>query len=365
MQVTHELINRFFENKCSDIEIEAIILYFSEHSREIDKYLSKEEWDNISTVGSLDPGLTEKIKKALWAKLFPAHSPRNIPFYRKHPIWSAAASVILITGLSWLLLQKKPAPTILTGVQQTILPKPKATINTDTTTWITRQNHSNQTEKIQLQDGSVISLYSNSAIRYPAHFEASKRDIYLTGEAFFEVAKDKMRPFTVYAGVLSTTALGTSFRVKMIDAKKQYINVQLFTGKVIIRPTEKLSNWNNDIILTPGEQLAYQGKNNPVKVSLLSSDPSLGGITEVTHNKTLAENKDMHFNNSSLTEVLKELAGIFNINIHFTDTEIAKMNFTGTINRSDDVRAILKLIAQMNGLELNESADGFTITKAK
>jgi hypothetical protein len=60
---------------------------------------------------------------------------------------------------------------------------------------------------------------------------------------------------------------------------------------------------------------------------------------------------------------MNKLSSWYNIKINYTSSMIAQMNFTGVINRSDDIQAILKIIAQMNGLEVTQSKDGFNITK--
>ena len=66
-------------------------------------------------------------------------------------------------------------------------------------------------------------------------FQNNKREIYLEGEAYFKVAKDKTKPFTVFAGALATTALGTQFRITAKKNTPGNITVKLFTGKVAIR----------------------------------------------------------------------------------------------------------------------------------
>ncbi|MEA3424972.1 MAG: FecR domain-containing protein [Bacteroidota bacterium] len=358
-------MNRFCENKCDKIETEAIVMYFSEHPEEIDKYLTKEEWNNISDEGSLPPLVSERLKKALWNKLFPARNTKRIRLYRKYSVHAAAASLILVVALSWLVQYNTKKRSPLQVVRQVVPLHPRAAGNSDTITWLTKFNITSKTEKILLEDGSVVSLSKNSSIRYPVHFKKVNRNIYLTGEAFFEVAKDRSRPFTVFSGVLSTTALGTSFRIKMTDTKKKHISVQLFTGKVMIRSTRKLNNWHGDIFLSPGQQMAYEGENYPVTVSSLDNDRSVIHTTGEQQAKATPEKREWHFNNSPLTEVLAELSNIFKVSIRFTDSELNKMNFTGSINRSDNLEDVLRLIVQMNGLELNESTDGFTITKTK
>ncbi len=85
---------------------------------------------------------------------------------------------------------------------------------------------------LTMHDGSKVILNSGSTLKYVKNFNADKRILYLTGEAFFEVMKDSIRPFSVISGDVVTTALGTSFNIRAY--KNEDINISLLTGKVAI-----------------------------------------------------------------------------------------------------------------------------------
>ena len=118
----------------------------------------------------------------------------------------------------------------------------------------------NTTKKIMtivLEDSSVIKLSPASVVQYDVPFPADKRDIVLEGEAVFHVAKNKKKPFTVYAGALATTALGTIFSVKK-SSDKNIVSVKLFQGKIVVHSTaNNLKGWNKDVYLFPGEELKF------------------------------------------------------------------------------------------------------------
>ena len=83
-----------------------------------------------------------------------------------------------------------------------------------------------------LQDGSKVMLNSGSSIRFIKNFEADQRVLYLTGEGYFEVAKDSLRPFSVITEGVKTTALGTAFNVSAYADEE--VNVSLVEGKVAL-----------------------------------------------------------------------------------------------------------------------------------
>lgn len=86
--------------------------------------------------------------------------------------------------------------------------------------------------KLTLTDGSRVVLNSGSRLYYVKHFEADKRELFLEGEAYFEVFRDSVRPFVVRTGTVFTTALGTSFNIDAYETEA--VNIYLLTGKVLV-----------------------------------------------------------------------------------------------------------------------------------
>ncbi len=116
--------------------------------------------------------------------------------------------------------------------------------------------HNGQHLTFSLEDGTQVTLNSNSKLKYPTKFSDSSRVITMTGEAFFEVAKDSKRPFTVVTGAVSTTALGTSFNIHY-HKHESLSEISLITGSVKVEMKDNYGKVS-DIQLVPGEQLVYQ-----------------------------------------------------------------------------------------------------------
>ena len=102
---------------------------------------------------------------------------------------------------------------------------------------ISKDNPAGQKTMINLPDGSVVWLNSLSSIDYPKFFSDSLRSLKLSGEAYFEVKKDSLRPFTVRSEGLITTAIGTSFNIKAYPEEND-VNVGLITGKISVKEVE-------------------------------------------------------------------------------------------------------------------------------
>lgn len=107
--------------------------------------------------------------------------------------------------------------------------------------------------RVKLSDGSLVVLNSNSSVTYPQYFSENHRTIKLVGEAYFEVAKDSLRPFSVVAGATTTTALGTSFNINSYNPDE--IGISLATGKVKVS-AEGIKG-NAVEFLIPGNAVTY------------------------------------------------------------------------------------------------------------
>ncbi|MBD8489107.1 FecR domain-containing protein [Echinicola sp. CAU 1574] len=120
-----------------------------------------------------------------------------------------------------------------------------------------------------LPDGTKVILNAGSDLQYYPNFTDSIREVYLSGEGYFEVQKDTARPFIVHSGDLATTALGTSFN---IAAYKEYpTEVALLSGSVKVMLENEGKN-ENKTILTPGKLAKYDPINNKLITSSFSPE---------------------------------------------------------------------------------------------
>ncbi|GEO03860.1 iron dicitrate transporter FecR [Adhaeribacter aerolatus] len=174
--------------------------------------------------------------------------------------------------------------------------------NTSAIRLVTIQSGPGIRKNISLEDGSVITLNANSQVTYPQHFTSHKREITLTGEAFFEVAKDAQRPFIVKTGGLFTQALGTSFNINYRPGK-QNVAIALATGSVKIEKSQP-GNKNQLAILQPGQQLQYSQIDLTYKVSGFDAQAILSWREGI-----------LYFKQANLEEVIQKLESWYGIHI--------------------------------------------------
>ena len=133
---------------------------------------------------------------------------------------------------------------------------------------------------------------------------------------------------------------------------------------MVVQSTANVKTWRKDIILKPGQQVAYNGENNPIEITRFTIEKEkLTKRADIV--KTINQKHEISFNNASLVDVLIDLSNQFNVKIQYTKADIEKISFTGIINLSDDIKSVLKIITQMNNLEITETADGFMVLKAR
>lgn len=335
MQIDKTLIEKFLNNQCTAEKASAVHQYLSQHPDILQQYY-QHDWDTTDA--------TRPLRPAHAAKMFEMISERariNKPTVLRYMPWIAAAAAVVITCSVWLL-QPKQQPAITTAEITIDTPRVQQQVAQQ---WQQQQNTTRSNMKVKLPDGSIATLSPAAGIKYLATFDDNKRDVILEGEALFDVVKDKTRPFTVYSGNLSTTALGTSFRVTMLAAA---VKVKLLTGKVVIK------GWKKDVYLLPGQQMTYDVNSNLVKVS---------GNTKQLEEKVAVADPGLSFDNTPLQQVFNKLSQHYEIPIHYTATELNELSFTGAILPNDSLPVILQAVSRMNNLAMIPVADGFCIKK--
>ena len=134
---------------------------------------------------------------------------------------AAAATILLVAG--WFLVDHSPFEK----------DKQKIAVENSKSQSEWRRNTGQVSELIRLSDGSTVVLRPGSSLRFPAAFEPGYRKVELKGEAFFEISRDTLRPFYVYANESVTRVLGTSFNIRAYQNESEIV-VKVHTGKVAV-----------------------------------------------------------------------------------------------------------------------------------
>lgn len=185
--------------------------------------------------------------------------------------------------------------------------------------------------KIVLEDGTEVWLNAASSLRFPFSFADGSREVFLTGEAFFKVAKDTRRPFIVHTGHTNTRVLGTSFNINAYD--DHITSLALVEGRVIT------DAGGEEVTLKPGQQAIYRpGAGFETKPFDASGTLSwLQGIR--------------YFHNVPLGEITGMLPRWFDVHVVFDSPRLAKQPFTGSIEKNKPLQTFLTNLEITSGVE--------------
>nr|WP_121271151.1 FecR family protein [Pedobacter schmidteae] len=183
-----------------------------------------------------------------------------------------------------------------------------------------------ETYQVRLPDGTMVWINAATSLTYPASFAALKsRTVELNGEAYFEVSKDKSRPFIVKTAKQELVVLGTHFNINSYTDEGQTLTT-LLEGSVKI---------NEQTVLKPGEQAQLSDQGN-MKVTTANMEEALGW-----------KNGFFLFDKDDLPTVMRQISRWYSINVRY-EGEIPKASFDGKVYRNLNLSKVLEVLKYAN-----------------
>ena len=221
--------------------------------------------------------------------------------------------------------------------------------------------------KVVLPDNSIVFLNADTKLNYPPQFNDNIREVYLDGEAFFEVTKDPNKPFIVHTSGMEVKVVGTSFNVKAYSDDK-LIETSLLTGSIEVsvknRPNEK-------IILSPNEKLIIKNHNAGVSAN---TEKEIGVKPEIAINKLKPDAKDsafvetqwvedkLVFRDKTFEEVATMMERWYNITIQINNDELKTTLLNGTF-KDETIEEALDALKFIKSFQYHKSDDIIKIYK--
>ena len=257
------------------------------------------------------------LSRATWSAINTTIDKTNHNgIYLKHAsTWLVAASILFFGGLLFHFID-----TDVTGGHDSL----------PVVEWVEYFNDQESVERIELADGSVITLEPQSSARYPSFFEGNKRSVILNGEAFFEIARDTSKPFYVYAKDAVIRVLGTSFYVKAKESDKE-VEVIVRTGKVavyqrkdVIRAQRLKTRKITPLYVTPNQKVVLNEVTQKFTKRLIAT-PSLV--------KPLSTLKQLRFVEAPISDIFEALEKVYEVSIRFDEETLGECPLTTTLTQ--------------------------------
>ncbi|WP_207534404.1 FecR family protein [Desertivirga arenae] len=201
----------------------------------------------------------------------------------------------------------------------------KQSRNTDLagTGWTEFRNQTAQSRIVQMGDGSLAVLKPNSVLKYPQTFSDTVREVFLTGEAFFEVRKNPKKPFLVHSKDIITKVLGTSFTVRAYVAEGKS-SVIVNTGKVVVyTPERNLEKQSNSVLLLPHQQVTLNREQKELVKDTVESTMLLAKETARVA---------FSFDKAPMHEVIQKLESAYNVKINYNSRQLEDLTVTASLS---------------------------------
>ena len=188
---------------------------------------------------------------------------------------------------------------------------------------------------LTLSDGTRVWMNADSQLEFPEHFSGARRTVRLSGEAYFEVAKDRKHPFVVESPYFTTTVLGTTFNVRAYSPSDA--SVALVEGRVSVKP----NTGGRALVMNPG-QLA----------SMKAGQKGLSLTTVDTYSYTQRKDGFFYFPDDTLREIMVELGRWYNKTVVFEEAGDMDMRLHFVAERSQSLPQIINSLSEMDGVDI-------------
>lgn len=189
--------------------------------------------------------------------------------------------------------------------------------------------------KLQLEDGTEVWLNSDSRLYYPRTFSTDERRVRVTGEAYFSVATDSLRPFYVETASQEVRVYGTTFNVRNY-AEEPDVYTTLEEGSIALR---RADNIGGDVFLSPGHQASFSLADSKVRMSVV--DPEV--VTSWRKGRFV-------FENQTLLRIMQDLSRWYDFEYTFADPALEREEFMGSIPRYADFTTAIAILEKCGGI---------------
>lgn len=305
-QLLTDIINRGKSNQASEKERREMLSLFHQPDKEYEMKDMLLSDLNQTEASSLDKDFSDELFEKWWNRRKPEKKATLLISLLSNRIAQLAALLLvgLLLGVYIDSIHQSSSPLFYTSFAR------KGSIS-----------------EMLLPDGTHIFLNSGSEIKYSVDGKDGMREIFLNGEAWFQVAKMKHKPFLVHTSAYDVKVLGTTFNIKAYDDSKEVVTT-LEEGMIQVLSSDK-DKPVEDIVLTPGQQLSYHVDSRETEIH----NVNIKWFTSWKDNKLV-------FINMSLKDLMVLFERKYGVDIEIIDQSILKYHYDGTIKNETILEAL-------------------------
>lgn len=324
-----EQISKYFQGELDKTERLALL-----RNVESDETLKKQfvEYQNYYALLNLGKQLENP---SLGKQRFEAFAQKQRDMKRRRLLYRGlgyAAIVTLLVSLSSILTYKFTRPQM-------------ADSHTESAMYNTLYTPAGQRARLTLQDGTEVWLNAKSKLTYPACFTGNERKVTIEGEAYFDVAKDSLRPFVVLAEEVKMTVLGTQFNVYSYPSAG-YMQTSLLEGSVRI---SMVGLDNQSITLQPNQQVTVKDKTMKIEPIRLKEH-------------FLWRDGIYAFESEPLQDMLRKLELYYDVKIRVQDTSLFNEVYTGKFRQRDSLDDVFRVLQQIRNFKIEKDTKRNIVT---
>jgi ferric-dicitrate binding protein FerR (iron transport regulator) len=331
--MNYETIAAYLAGECTKTEKQEIERWRQENTENEQNF---ERWQVLWQASGKNRQNFKPDTAKAWQKINPANQP-SAPFKEIHHnpqpklfdwVKKLAAILLLAIGLGWGLWE-------LSRV-----------MDTPAISWIEKTTAHTKNE-VLLADGTKIWLNEQSKLRYPEQFNTNTREVFLEGEAFFEVAENSQKPFLIHTQGAVTRVLGTSFNVRSYIIEPT-IEVNLVSGKVAFGLANKASDKN--VTLKPSQKAVLNKATQVITISGTQDTNFLAWKTGT-----------LVFQDATLRDALQAIEQYYKVKFAVADSPLLDCRFTGSFTKAS-LEDILQVFAFGSDISYQKKGNTYVLS---
>lgn len=305
--LSEDIINKYLAGQCSEDELIKINNWMKESEENARQLFRMEEVYHLGKFNQYADGQrVARAEKRLYKKLGEEKGKQNkiLRMHRWMRYAAAIAAILVIGGGAgyWFYQHETDQQMMVAVADEGIV------------------------KEVVLPDGTKVWLNNSAVLQYPREFSEKERNVHLEGEAYFEVTKDRHKPFTVQSDAMRVRVLGTTFNFKC-DKRCRVAEATLIEGEIEVKGNKD----EGQIILAPGQRAELNKSSRRLTVKQVDAQ-----MDAVWHNNLIP------FQKADIFTITKALERFYDVKIILSPDIQADKTYSGVLKRKPDIESVLK-----------------------